>query len=316
MASSDPTAALERLQESVIDGRTDNGRYRQDQLQSLHKTLREEAGPICDALQSDASQLSKTEAEVEAEYYLTMQAVKHFYDTIDFEGDLQQEYSVAHGKDNANRRVGVGMVVVRPTSHTRFYSAVVPLAAAIAAGNCLVLELSDTLLQVDALLRTLLTQALDPSTFCIVKSIPEDLLDRPEAVIVDQVASEEATSTKPPRVNELRSSSTSQCIAIVDRSADIEAAAKAITTARFSFGGTSPYAPDLVLVNEFVKKEFFEACSRHASSVFAGGAASKKKRQSGNREEELKKAIKAAEDDGQVTSFGSSEFKLVDVLDK
>lgn len=138
MASSD-SAAIDRLQETAIDGRTENGRYRQDQLQALHNTLREEAGQICAALQADSR---STGPEIEAEYYLTMQAVKHFYDTVDFEKDLKEEYSVAYGKDNVSRRVGAGLVVIKPTSHTRFYSIVVPLAAAMAAGNCLVLEVS------------------------------------------------------------------------------------------------------------------------------------------------------------------------------
>lgn len=138
--ASDPTAAIDRLQESVVDGRAENGRYRQDQLQSLHKTLREEAGQLCAALQADAAR--STTAEVEAEYFLTMQAVKHWYDSIDFEKDLEEEYRVAHGKDNVARRVGAGLVVVKPTSHTRLYSIVAPLAAAVAAGNCIVLEVS------------------------------------------------------------------------------------------------------------------------------------------------------------------------------
>lgn len=168
----------------------------------------------------------------------------------------------------------------------------------------------------DSVLRTLLPQALDPNTFCIVKATPEHPAVQ-DAVIVDQ-----ASELQPAPVGNrlLRSSPTIQCVAIVDRSADVEAAAKAITTARFSFGGTSPYAPDLVLVNEFVKKDFFEACSRHASSLFAGEAGDKKrngsKKVGGNREEELKRAIKSAEDNGQVSSFGSSEFKLVEILDK
>lgn len=130
-------AAVERLQSSVVDGRTENGRYRQNQLQALHKVLREEAERICAAIQVD----SKTSAsEVETEYYLGMEAVRHFYSTLDFEKELEEEYSVAHGKDNANRRVGVGLVVLRPTSHTRFYSVVTPLAAAVAAGNCVLLQ--------------------------------------------------------------------------------------------------------------------------------------------------------------------------------
>lgn len=135
------SAAIERLQSSVVDGRTENGRYRQDQLQALHKTLREEAGQICSALLSDSNSSS---AEVETEYYLVMDAVKHFYDGLHFDEELKEEYSVVHGKNNLSRRVGVGMVVIRPTSHTRFYSIVTPLAAAITARNCIVLEVCGT----------------------------------------------------------------------------------------------------------------------------------------------------------------------------
>lgn len=133
---------IELVQSSVVDGRAENGRYRQDQLQSLHKKLREEAGEICSALLADAK---SSIAEAETEYYLTMDAVRNFYDSLDFKKDLEDEYLVAHGKDNADRRVGAGLVVIRPTTHTRFYSIVTPLAAAIAAGNCVILEVGDSL---------------------------------------------------------------------------------------------------------------------------------------------------------------------------
>ena len=106
-------------------------------------------------------------------------------------------------------------------------------------------------------------------------------------------------------------------IAILDRTADVEAAAKAIVTARFSFQGTSPYAPDLVAVNDFVKKEFFEAATKYATQMFAerkvarvaSGAAR-------NGIEETRKEIKEAEAKGQLTSFGSSDFKILDISDR
>ena len=133
------TAAIDRLQASVVDGRSENGRYRQDQLQRLHKTLRDEASQITAALVADSKSSS---SEVDAEFYLGMEAVRHFYDSLDFEKDLKEEYLVVHGENNVTRRVGAGLVVIRPTAHTRFYSIVTPLAAAIAAGNCIILEVS------------------------------------------------------------------------------------------------------------------------------------------------------------------------------
>lgn len=138
-------AAIERLQMSAVDGRAENGRFRQGQLQSLHRALREEAGKICAALQADSG---SSTAEVETEFYLAMEAIRHFYDSLDFDTDLKDEYSVAHGKDNSNRRVGLGVVIIKPTSHTRLYSIVTPLAAAIAAGNCVLLDVSSWCLQV------------------------------------------------------------------------------------------------------------------------------------------------------------------------
>lgn len=133
-------AAIDRLQMAVIDGRTENIRYRQDQLQALHAALRNEAGAICNALAKDSQTSS---AEVETEYYLAMDTVRHWYETLDFPEEHKKEYApVVEGKDNATRRVGVGLVIIRPTSHTRLYSIIAPLAAAMSAGNCIAVEVS------------------------------------------------------------------------------------------------------------------------------------------------------------------------------
>lgn len=63
-------------------------------------------------------------------------------------------------------------------------------------------------------------------------------------------------------------------IAIVDRTADLAAAAENLVTARFAFGGSSPYAPDLVFVNEYVKKEFLEHVLKFAIPYLAASGAS------------------------------------------
>ncbi|ORY71829.1 Aldehyde/histidinol dehydrogenase [Pseudomassariella vexata] len=299
-------AAIERLQMAVIDGRTENIRYRQTQLRNLHSALRNEAASMCSALAKD-SQTSN--AEVETEYYLAMEAVRHFYDSLNFEEEYMKKYSITNGKDNTSRRLGVGLVVIRPTSHTRFYSIITPLAAAISAGNCIVLELEDNLLQVDAVLRKILPAALDINSFCLSKTIRDSSILE-IAVLVDQTSTASSRSL----TAQLCSSSITRTVAIVDRTADLQVAAKAITQARFSFGGTSPYAPDLVLVNEFVKEEFFEACSKYATLAFAKDSAVKKV--NGNRSEDSRKAVAKAEERRQVASFGSNDFKLVQILDK
>ncbi|KAK0741126.1 hypothetical protein B0T18DRAFT_472524 [Schizothecium vesticola] len=115
-----------------------------------------------------------------------------------------------------------------------------------------------------------------------------------------------------PARRELVSAARTRAVAVVDRTADVEAAARAIVRARFGFAGQSPYAPDLVLVNEYVKKDFFEACTRFATGVFAARGGS------GEREEEkeVRRVIAEAEGRKEVVSFGSDAFKLVEVLDR
>lgn len=137
MASPEPT--IQRLRAAITDGRTANIRYRQKELQNLHNVLTENADALATAISQDTG---ATSAEVEAELFLTMDSLGHFYDSLDFEKEIKEEYLVTNGKDNLGRRIGVGLVAIRPTVHTRLFSVLSPICAAIAAGNCMLLEVS------------------------------------------------------------------------------------------------------------------------------------------------------------------------------
>lgn len=168
--------------------------------------------------------------------------------------------------------------------------------------------MEDTLLSVDKVLKSALSNSLDRDTFYISNKAVQHQEFLDSSLIVDQL------STKPnPKVTELISSSKSPVIAIVDRTADVEAAAEYLVGARFGFAGNSPYAPDLVVVNEFVKRSFFEACTKHASKAFTEGNS---KRLASDAVESTRKAVKNAESKGQATSFGSASFMLVEVQDR
>ncbi|KAF9869473.1 putative aldehyde dehydrogenase [Colletotrichum karsti] len=299
-------SAIEKLLVTIVDGRAEGVRFRQDNLGHLHEELRKESTALCAALEKDTG---ASRAEVEVEHFLALEAVRHFYDSLDFDKELETEYLVAHGKDNAQRRTGAGLVIIRPTTYTRLFSILSPLAAALAAGSVVALELEDSLLQLDSVLRNVLSRALNQNAFCITKKITDESL-LGSATLVDQTGAAPGAN----HVSHLVSSNSRRTMAIVDRTADVEAAAKAITAARFSFGGQSPYAPDLVLVNEYVKKEFFEACSKHATLAFARETTVR--RASDNHSEVTRKAVQEAEDKRLVVSFGSKDFKLVDIKDK
>ena len=101
-------------------------------------------------------------------------------------------------------------------------------------------------------------------------------------------------------------------IAIIDRSAQVADAAREVTRARFAFGGRSAYAPDLVLVNEFILKDFCIAVTQHATSLFAGSIDGKQ--QNGNPRKNKQDAkgqdVKTVKDD-LITLVAGSKGSIV-----
>jgi acyl-CoA reductase-like NAD-dependent aldehyde dehydrogenase len=134
-----PESSIQRLRAAITDGRTANIRYRQKELQSLHSALAEHLDALAAAISEDTG---VTSAEVEAELFLTMNCLRHSYDSLDFAKENKEEFLISNGKDNVERRIGVGLVAIRPTFHTRLFSVLSPICTAIAAGNCVLIEVS------------------------------------------------------------------------------------------------------------------------------------------------------------------------------
>jgi aldehyde dehydrogenase (NAD+) len=116
-----------------------------------------------------------------------------------------------------------------------------------------------------SLLQRALASCLDTDIFATASSKPTDSTFLASCVQVRQDVSQEDA-----RSFNVLSPSHAAVIGIVDRTANLEEAAEALLTARFSFGGKSPYAPDLVLVNEFVKKDFLNAVIRRSIDFMIG----------------------------------------------
>lgn len=73
----------------------------------------------------------------------------------------------------------------------------------------------------------------------------------------------------PPVLRSLISPSTARTVAVVDRTANVVNAAGLLVSARFAFSGRSHYAPDVVLVNEYVVQPFLAAVVRYSSRYLA-----------------------------------------------
>lgn len=107
-------------------------------------------------------------------------------------------------------------------------------------------------------MRSVFREALDKTAFITVSSRPPvDFLTR--CIVVDQTGSISAAG-----MQRLISSETGgAAVAIVDRTADVDQAAKEILKSRMSFSGRGPYAPRYIIVNEFVEAEFLDLLRRY-----------------------------------------------------
>ncbi len=102
-------------------------------------------------------------------------------------------------------------------------------------------------------LRQLLIDSLDADIFAVSDARPPSSFLRHCTLVLQEEGQHENDTSQ--GVDKL-TSRYSRTIAIVDRGADLAQAATATVRACFSRGGNSPYAPELVLVNEFVFDKF------------------------------------------------------------
>jgi hypothetical protein len=125
-------------------------------------------------------------------------------------------------------------------------------------------QLPQTLQSLISTLRRLLCSSLDADTFAISESRPAgDFLQQCTLVLQSQPENHSKARRAYTSPSSLRA------LAVVDRTAHVDEAAQAVVRARFSRRGSSPYAPDAVLVNEFVLEEFLACLLQHMSPYMA-----------------------------------------------
>ncbi|KAF1816421.1 hypothetical protein P152DRAFT_428480 [Eremomyces bilateralis CBS 781.70] len=249
-------ADIDRVCAAAVDGRLRNPIWRKEQLFQLHQAFAKDADKIQAAILQDSH---GSVAEVAVELRLALDALKKCYLSLDLDKELEMEYRIAKGLDDQDRSDCPGLVYIEPTPHTMFFSVVAALAPAIAAGNCVILLLENTMRAVPTLLRTMLPPALDSDIFSIARTkvADPDVLSKCTQVLQNGI---DAVST----VFHLVSQPNGLVVAVVDRTADITQAAQALVMARFAYGSASPYAPGLVLVHETVKKQFLLETMKHS----------------------------------------------------
>lgn len=161
---------------------------------------------------------------------------------------------------------------------------------------------------------------MDSDTFAVVDNRPDESF-LTKCVVVQ--AREEPQDI--PASTRLVSPASARVVAVVDRTANFDEAAKAIVRARTGFSGKSPYAPDLVLVNEFMLEQFTNAAvthfTKHLSAVVAGngqangglnGAAVKPRR----KEQKSALGEKELNEDGVNVVLSGGNGRIISVADR
>ncbi|TKA68423.1 hypothetical protein B0A49_08385 [Cryomyces minteri] len=261
MSSSPAPASFPRIAISNLEGRAQPTHYRQLQLHRLQTELTKSQIEIKASIRESAGH---TLLEADFEYALVLFELREHYESLDPKNELATTRQIELGNDNLDRSNSTSIVYVVPITHTLLYSVLSPVCTAIAAGSCVIVELPQTLRSLTSTLRKLLCCSLDPDTCAISESRPAgDFLQ--QCTLVLQSWPESHPETREACV----SPSSLRAVAVVDRTAHVDEAARDIVSARFSRRGSSPYAPDTVLVNEFVLESFLACLLQHMSPYMA-----------------------------------------------
>ena len=130
---------VERVLAAATEGQAQSLRHIQQQLSKLHIALTNASPALQNAIRKDANYAT---SEVEIQYALALENVATHLSESGFEAQLQSEYRLARSENAADNTAPYGAVYIVPARYNQFYSCVTAVAAAIAAGNCVVLEVS------------------------------------------------------------------------------------------------------------------------------------------------------------------------------
>ena len=126
------------LQATANTRRCHNSFFRKEQLKALHDVLRTRSSDIVTAIRKDTD---VTRVEAITQCALALSILKEHYDTIIPEKELKDQTRITEGKNARDRQEPCGVAYIEPDlKHTPFFSIVVVLAAAVAAGNCVALK--------------------------------------------------------------------------------------------------------------------------------------------------------------------------------
>ena len=259
-----PADAVKALRTAFEEGITRPVRWRREQLVGLQAMLREEEGRITDALGADLGK-SATETYL-TELGVTASGIDHTLRHLDAWVEPERVKVPVTQKPGRAEVVHepLGVVTVISPWNYPLHLCLAPLAAALSAGNAVLLKPSELAPATSAMLAELVPQFVDPAGVAVLEGGPEvatAVLDQRVDHIfftgsprVGRIVMEAAARNLTPVTLELGGKSP----AIVHRSANLAVAARRIAFGRFLNAGQTCIAPDYVLVDQAVEDELVE----------------------------------------------------------
>jgi aldehyde dehydrogenase (NAD+) len=264
----DASSTVAALRRSFEDGLTRPLAWRKAQLRALKDLLRQDEHELIDAMRVD---LGKPAVEsrltdlsfVAAEIDVMLRHLDRWASPERVRVPLAQRPGQA---TIVREPLGVALVIA-PWNYP-VHLLLLPMASALAAGNCVVGKPSEVSSRTSAALARLVPRHLDPRAIAIVEGGPEEtrelLEQRFDKIFytgngrVGRIVMEAAAKHLTPVTLELGG----KCPALVDADADIDVTARRIAWGKFLNAGQTCVAPDYVLVHERVEGRLVDALAR------------------------------------------------------
>ncbi|XP_055602354.1 aldehyde dehydrogenase family 3 member B1-like isoform X2 [Uranotaenia lowii] len=255
---------VQQLRTSFVNGKTRNVEFRLQQLKNLLRMYEENGTEMAHVLAADLRK-HKQEAFVMEIDFLINDLRNIIYNLREWVKPDKPEKSIVNMLDGVHiYKDPFGVVLVIGAWNYPLQLTLVPVAGAIAAGNCVVIKPSEIAAETSKFIARTIPKYLDPECFRVIEGGPKEtselLRQKFDYVfytgssrvgkIVHQACSENLTPCT------LELGGKSPCY--VDNTVDIAIATKRILWGKFINAGQTCIAPDYVLCTKEVQDKFVE----------------------------------------------------------
>ncbi|WP_429373285.1 aldehyde dehydrogenase [Paenibacillus sp. DS2015] len=262
----------------LYSGRTSDLQFRLDQLRKLKEAIQRYEQQIVSALYQD---LRKSEFEsFETEIGLTLESIryimKHLKRWMKPQKVKTPLYLLPSKSYIMNEPYGTALII-GPFNYP-YQLLIEPLIGAIAAGNCAVLKPSESTPHVSAVIKAMVSETFDEHYIRVIEGekeataslihAPFDYIFFTGSVAVGKIVMEAAAQNLIPVTLELGGKSP----VIVDRTANLEIAAKRIIWGKLLNTGQTCVAPDYVLVHTDIKEALISKMKEVITSFYGSDA--------------------------------------------